>query len=376
MAGPDAAAYLMFLKFCKELFFFTSLWALATVLPTNMVGREVDRLEAAASYPKTAFTYWVPPGPPAGSGSGALAQSSAAAFPDFYDENIPPPPPALKWWKYKEGVPPLPPVSRGLEQRWGWWGVCVGARCHVPLPSLIAARAQAYPPFHPMPGPSRLRLEVRRNPGPHGLRRQQPRQADRVQRGTQLGHAAGTLGLHVGRHFVRLPGAGWVGWAGRWVVGVDGMGRAVGVGWVGAEPRPAVAPIPTLRAALNTPPLPPPTTFPTQTSAAVVVLYPSGRPTHPTSDVHRQGRPDAQRTGDRHPRRRGRNVFPPPRRNPVWRPARPSQAPHEAHGVSGFRPGGKGGVSHRGTGGRRRHPGRRRRRRPRTPAHAPKGPVL
>ena len=121
VAGMDAAIYLSYAAFCKELFIFATFWTLATVLPVNLVGKEVARLQAeAAGVEASPFTYWLPPAPAGGvkSGStGALATSTAAAFPDFYEtQGVPPAPPALKWWKYKPDVPPLPPAPPG----YGW----------------------------------------------------------------------------------------------------------------------------------------------------------------------------------------------------------------------------------------------------------------
>ena len=118
-AGMDAAVYLSYASFCKELFTFATFWCLVTVLPVNLVGKEVARLEKAAILEPSPFTYWLPPAPPGGvkGSTGTVATSTAATFPDFYEtKGVPPPPPALKWWKYKEGVPPLPPAPPG----YGW----------------------------------------------------------------------------------------------------------------------------------------------------------------------------------------------------------------------------------------------------------------
>jgi hypothetical protein len=49
-AGMDAAVYLSYASFCKELFIFATFWSLATVLPVNLVGKEVARLQSAAAY--------------------------------------------------------------------------------------------------------------------------------------------------------------------------------------------------------------------------------------------------------------------------------------------------------------------------------------
>jgi len=118
-AGMDAAIYLSYASFCKELFIFATFWALATVLPVNLVGKQVARLQAEATLEPSPFTYWLPPAPPGGTkgSTGSVATSSAAAFPDFYEtRGVPPAPPALKWWKYRADVPPLPPAPPG----YGW----------------------------------------------------------------------------------------------------------------------------------------------------------------------------------------------------------------------------------------------------------------
>jgi hypothetical protein len=63
-AGADALLYLEVLNLYKELFIFASFWSLATVLPVNLVGRQVAALRAASAFVPNEFTYWVAPGAP------------------------------------------------------------------------------------------------------------------------------------------------------------------------------------------------------------------------------------------------------------------------------------------------------------------------
>eukprot|EP00884_Botryococcus_braunii_P018963 jgi/Botrbrau1/5750/Bobra.0134s0023.2 len=66
------------------------------------------------------FSYWIPPPPPPNATEIAKkkppAPSKAIPAPEFYepDDDVPPAPPGLIWYKYKTDVPPLPPVSSKL----------------------------------------------------------------------------------------------------------------------------------------------------------------------------------------------------------------------------------------------------------------------
>ena len=48
----------------KELFMFATFWTLATVLPVNLVGRQVAALRAEGVFTPNEFTYWAAPGAP------------------------------------------------------------------------------------------------------------------------------------------------------------------------------------------------------------------------------------------------------------------------------------------------------------------------
>jgi len=61
VGGYDAAMYIKVLTFALEVFWWTSLWVLIIVLPTNLVGNNVKTLTRSGNAPTSPYTYWVPP---------------------------------------------------------------------------------------------------------------------------------------------------------------------------------------------------------------------------------------------------------------------------------------------------------------------------
>eukprot|EP00884_Botryococcus_braunii_P010053 jgi/Botrbrau1/19049/Bobra.0100s0073.2 len=114
VAGMDACMYMRIMSFGRELFMLVSLWVLITCLPTNLSGNEVNRLLSPddTKIKDERFIYWVSPPPPVGAPPAPAAPSIDT--PIFFNTSIPDPPPGLKWWKYNNDVPPLPPVSKIL----------------------------------------------------------------------------------------------------------------------------------------------------------------------------------------------------------------------------------------------------------------------
>ncbi|KAK9840790.1 hypothetical protein WJX81_004889 [Elliptochloris bilobata] len=116
VAGVDAAMYLRLLAFGCELFLGVALWCALTVLPTNAGGgKAIAHLEGQNVVAPSPYTYWVSPPPPANMMAAAPPSPAAIKSPTFYDTDpSPPAPPGLKWFKYQDGVPTLPPITSVL----------------------------------------------------------------------------------------------------------------------------------------------------------------------------------------------------------------------------------------------------------------------
>jgi hypothetical protein len=98
---------------------------LAILLPINLTGKQVDKLMDVQAAPAVAsdFTFWIPPPPPPASPQGEEEEelevdTDPIKPPKFYtSSDVPEAPPGVKWEKYADGVPPLPPAP----PRFVWW---------------------------------------------------------------------------------------------------------------------------------------------------------------------------------------------------------------------------------------------------------------
>ncbi|CAL8466090.1 g5626 [Coccomyxa elongata] len=113
IAGFDAATYMRIVSFGIELFFYLTILCCAAILPVNLVGKQVYSLTADVLKPNN-YTYWVPPPPPINAAVPPPPPESPGIQginpPNFYVPT-PPAPPGLIWWKYADGVPPIPPLG-------------------------------------------------------------------------------------------------------------------------------------------------------------------------------------------------------------------------------------------------------------------------
>ncbi|PSC73975.1 ERD4-related membrane isoform B [Micractinium conductrix] len=136
-AGIDAALYIKILRMGLEMFLIISFLVLAIILPINCTGSEVNSLmsdpnNGNSNLAENPLAWFAQPSPPPPPGTPAAPEeksgddpaSNIVTVPDFYDTDIPPAPPGMTWWKYKDDVPPLPTPEEALNNasyaRYGW----------------------------------------------------------------------------------------------------------------------------------------------------------------------------------------------------------------------------------------------------------------